>query len=72
MQMGEGQDAVRERLMRRCLELAARARATGDAPVGALIVSGGRILAEGVEGVKARHDVTAHAEIEAVRPATGV
>ncbi len=71
MQIGEGQDAVHERFMRRCLELAARARATGDAPVGALIVSGGRILAEGVEGVKARHDVTAHAEIEAARPATG-
>ena len=54
--------------MRRCIELARRALPT-DAPVGALVVSNGRIVAEGVEGVNARHDVTAHAEIEALRAA---
>jgi tRNA(adenine34) deaminase len=56
--------------MRRCLELARRARETGDTPVGALIVCADDIVAEGVEAVRAREDVTAHAEIEALRAAT--
>ena len=55
--------------MRRCLELAGRALATGDAPVGALVVRHEEIVAEGVEGVQATGDVTAHAEIVAVRAA---
>ncbi len=55
--------------MRRCLELAREASATGDTPVGAVVVRNGDVLAEGVERVKARHDVTAHAEIEAIRAA---
>ncbi len=58
-----------DRHMRRCIELARRALATADAPVGAVIVIGDRIVAEGVERVKARRDVTAHAEIEALRAA---
>jgi tRNA(adenine34) deaminase len=53
--------------MRRCIELAERALLTGDAPVGALLVLKGLVIAEGVEAVRARGDVTAHAEIEAVR-----
>lgn len=55
--------------MRRCIDLAARALAAGDAPVGALVVQNGEMIAEGIEAVKARGDVTAHAEIEAVRRA---
>lgn len=55
--------------MRRCIDLAARALAAGDAPVGALVVQNGEVIAEGIEVVKARGDVTAHAEIEAVRRA---
>jgi tRNA(adenine34) deaminase len=55
--------------MRRCLALAAQAKATGDAPVGALIVRAWQILAEGVERVRAEADVTAHAEIDAIRRA---
>jgi tRNA(adenine34) deaminase len=58
-----------ERYMRRCIELARRALETDDAPVGALVVAHDRIVAEGIEGVKARSDVTAHAEIEALRAA---
>ena len=53
--------------MRRCLELAEQARAQGDAAVGAVIVRGGEIIAEGVEGVRAGRDVTAHAELIAIR-----
>src|SRR5689334_1634155 len=59
-----------ERYMRRCIELARRALDTGDAPVGALVVADDRIVAEGIEGVRARSDVTAHAEIEALRAAS--
>jgi len=56
--------------MRRCLELARRALATGDTPVGALLMRGDKILAEAVESVRALCDVTAHAEIELLRVAT--
>jgi tRNA(adenine34) deaminase len=63
---------LHESYMRRCLGLAAQARATGDAPVGALIVRDGQILAEGVERVRANVDVTAHAEIDAIRRAAQV
>jgi tRNA(adenine34) deaminase len=55
--------------MHRCIELARRALASGDVPVGALIVLNDEIVAEGIEAVKALRDVTAHAEIEAVRTA---
>jgi tRNA(adenine34) deaminase len=62
-------NAIHERYMRRCIELSRRALAAGDAPVGALVVLNDRIVAEGIESVKARRDVTGHAEIEAVRSA---
>lgn len=58
--------------MRRCIEVARRAADTHDTPVGALIVRGDRIIAEAAEAVRARQDVTAHAEIEAVRQATAL
>lgn len=56
-----------EYYMQRCIELARIAQRNGDAPVGALIVRDGQIIAEGVESVKARLDIAAHAEIEAIR-----
>ena len=55
--------------MRRCIELARQAIGTGDSPVGSLIVDGDELVAEGVEAVRARHDATAHAEMEALRAA---
>ena len=55
--------------MRRCIELARQATGSGDAPVGSLIVDGNEPVAEGVEAVRARHDATAHAEMEALRTA---
>src|SRR5690349_1194577 len=58
-----------ERHMHRCIELARQAIASGDTPVGSLIVDGDELVAEGVEGVRARHDATAHAEMEALRAA---
>src|SRR5690554_8039661 len=62
--------AVHERWMRRCLELAQQALITGDAAVGALVVRADEVLGEGVESVKGRLDVTAHAEIVALRQAS--
>ena len=56
-----------ERHMRRCVELALQAIESGDTPVGSLIVDGDALVSEGVEAVRARHDATAHAEMEALR-----
>jgi tRNA(adenine34) deaminase len=64
-------DPRHERYMRLCIELARRALDSHDTPVGSLVVRAGNIIAEGVEAVRGRGDVTAHAEIEAVRAATG-
>ena len=55
--------------MRRCIELARQALASGDSPVGSLILDGDELLSEGVEAVRARQDAPAHAELEAVRSA---
>lgn len=55
--------------MQRCIELAQRARQSGDTPVGSLIVRNDQVIGEGVEAVRSRLDVTAHAEIEAIRRA---
>jgi tRNA(adenine34) deaminase len=57
--------------MRRCIELARQAVASGDTPVGALILDGDTLVSEGVEAVRARPDATAHAEMEALRAAFG-
>ncbi|MDQ3688322.1 MAG: nucleoside deaminase [Acidobacteriota bacterium] len=67
--MHEVNELQHEHFMRRCIELARIALEGGDTPVGSVIVREGRILAEGVEAVRALCDVTAHAEVEAVRAA---
>lgn len=53
--------------MRRALALAEAAGAAGEVPVGAVLVSDGRILAEGANNPIAAHDPTGHAEIVALR-----
>jgi tRNA(adenine34) deaminase len=55
--------------MRRALELAARAEAEGEVPVGALVVRDGEVLGEGWNQPVALRDPTAHAEILALRTA---
>ena len=55
--------------MRRCLELAEVAAQAGDTAVGALIVRGGEVIAEGIERTRAALDPSAHAEVEAIRQA---
>jgi tRNA(adenine34) deaminase len=55
--------------MRRALALAARAEAEGEVPVGALLVLGDQVIAEGWNRPIASNDPTAHAEIVAMRAA---
>lgn len=55
--------------MRRALELAARAEAEGEVPVGALVVRDEQVLGEGWNQPVALRDPTAHAEILALRRA---
>ena len=55
--------------MRQALVQAAKARDRGEVPVGAVIVSGGKILARGYNRPVGRFDPTAHAEIVAIRKA---
>ncbi len=59
-----------EAYIRVCLDLAQRAREHGDAAVGSLVVRDGAIVGKGMEMVRARGDVTAHAELEAIRAAS--
>jgi len=58
-----------EEYMRRALELAQRAQAEGEVPVGAVVVLDGRIVGEGWNRPIAASDPTAHAEIQALRSA---
>jgi tRNA(adenine34) deaminase len=59
-----------ERLwMERALLLAHRAQAEGEVPVGAVLVREGEIVGEGWNRPIQTHDVSAHAEIQALRAA---
>lgn len=58
-----------EYFMRQALACARKAAAAGEVPVGAVIVHAGRIVARGYNRPIAKHDPTAHAEIEALRKA---
>ena len=53
--------------MQRALELADAAETNGEVPVGAVLVRGGEIIAQGANRPIASNDPTAHAEIEALR-----
>ena len=53
--------------MRLAIEQARLAGAAGEVPVGAVLVSGDRVIATGANAPIARCDPTAHAELEALR-----
>ena len=53
--------------MRRALQLAERARAEGEVPVGAVLVSGDDCIGEGWNKPVSSHDPSAHAEMTALR-----
>lgn len=55
--------------MNRCIELARAAAERGDQPFGSVIVMDGRVVAEGDNSIHTDSDVTAHAELVAIRRA---
>ncbi|HEX3847583.1 MAG TPA: tRNA adenosine(34) deaminase TadA [Steroidobacteraceae bacterium] len=57
------------RLMRRALQLAARAAEGGEVPIGALVVMNEEVVGEGWNRPIASRDPSAHAEIVALRQA---
>ena len=58
-----------DRFMRRALELARENVREGGQPFGAVLVMDGEAVAEGVNELHLRHDVSGHAELLAVRRA---
>jgi tRNA(adenine34) deaminase len=58
-----------EDFMRRALELARRAEAEGEVPVGAVVVLDEQVIGEGWNRPIAASDPSAHAEIQAMRAA---
>ncbi len=58
-----------EQLMLKALKQANLAYKKGEAAVGAIIVKDGKVIARGHNLKEAKHDVTSHAEIEAIRKA---
>lgn len=62
-------DAHDAEFMRQAIRLARIALERGDAPVGCVVVCDGHIVAEGIESVRSEKDLTAHAELKAIREA---
>lgn len=62
-------DAGDTRWMRRALALAGQAAASGEVPVGAVLVRDGEVLGEGFNRPITDHDPSAHAEMVALRAA---
>jgi tRNA(adenine34) deaminase len=54
----------------RCLELAEAAFKAGNGPFASLVVRDGEIIGEGINQVMTTKDVSAHAEVNALRQAT--
>lgn len=61
---------IDESYMRQCIEIGRHAARAGEAPVGAIVVRDARVVAEAGEEVKVTLDVTAHAEVVAIRRAS--
>jgi tRNA(adenine34) deaminase len=61
--------ATDEQMMRRALELAERASAHGDVPIGAVVARGDEVLGQAGNERELRRDPTAHAEVLALREA---
>ena len=59
-----------EQYMRQALQEAHKALSAGEVPIGAVIVCRGQIIARGYNLTERLHDVTAHAEMQAITAAT--
>lgn len=62
-------DPTDERMMRRALQLAEKAAAQGDVPIGAVVARGDEVLGQAGNQRELRRDPTAHAEVLALREA---
>lgn len=60
-----------ERFMQEALAAAYEAGADGEVPVGAVVVAGGNVIARGRNRIEATGQAIAHAELEALRKASG-
>ncbi len=58
-----------ERYMQKALDEAETARESGEVPVGAVVVCGGQVIARCHNLTETLHDVTAHAEMQAITAA---
>ena len=58
-----------EQFMRQALIEAEKASEAGEVPIGALVVVGGKIIARAHNLTETLHDVTAHAEMQAITAA---
>ncbi|MGP4073526.1 nucleoside deaminase [Piscibacillus sp. B03] len=58
-----------EKFLRQAIELAQENVRNGGRPFGAVLVKDGEVIATGVNETNATHDITAHAELLAVRRA---
>lgn len=58
-----------ERFMREALAEARRALEAGEVPIGAVVVTDGRVIGRGHNLTETLHDVTAHAEMQAITAA---
>ncbi len=67
--LGRQWPEVDRRFMRQALDLAQKAGAAGEVPVGAVLVHGQTVLGEGWNQPISSADPTAHAEIQALRQA---
>jgi tRNA(adenine34) deaminase len=67
--MSDAISSADEEFMREALRLADEAEARGEVPVGAVVVSNGRIAGRGSNSPIVSNDPTAHAEIVALREA---
>lgn len=59
-----------EQYMKQALQEAHKALSEGEVPIGAVIVCHGQIIARGHNLTERLHDVTAHAEMQAITAAT--
>lgn len=58
-----------DQFMQRAVELANRAVEEGGQPFGAVLVRDGEIVAEGINELHLKYDISAHAELVAIRQA---
>ena len=58
-----------EEYMQIALDLAKEAQNAGEIPVGAIVVFNGKVVGKGYNKRESKHDISSHAEIEAIKDA---